>query len=59
MVHVIALVKFPLNKIAGSLHHSLLTDEIHDVAHDSSTWGLKLYIMGDLINNQVLFPTIS
>ena len=37
MVHVTALLKFPLNKIAGSLLHSLLTDGIHDVAHDSST----------------------
>ena len=37
MVHVTALLKFPLNKIAESLLHSLLTDGIHDVAHDSST----------------------
>ena len=37
MVHVKALVKFPLNKIARSSLHSLLTDGIHDVAHDSST----------------------
>ena len=46
-----ALVTFSLNKIVGSLFHSLVTDGINFATQDTSTGTVTLYIRGDSINN--------
>ena len=51
MLHDMALVIFSLNKIAGSLFHSFMTDKINHDANDTSTKTARLYIMKDSINN--------
>ena len=44
MLHAMTLATFSLNKIVGSLFHSLVTDGINHTAQDTSTKTVRLYI---------------
>ena len=51
ILRTMALVLFSLNKIVGSLFHSLVTDGINHATQDTSTRTVRLYIMRDSINH--------
>ena len=51
ILRTMASVTFSLNKIVGSLLHSLVTDGINHATQDTSTRTVRLYIMRDSINH--------